>query len=188
MADGRNEARAMRILEIMNDFRTLQIHISSLMTRTAANPPDQQSHYLDGYVVLRQCAAESQAILATNYSPSNIGLQAGHVPETEVQKATLQRIILDASTRRFQAHKIYLRASAAMRWIQTRTQLLRGEKPGPGHANGLRAIDQRLRQELEQITDVHVVNDLRNADRRKGYWLDEDPVLERMLAWIRRQR
>jgi hypothetical protein len=33
-----------------------------------------------------------------------------------------------------------------------------------------------------------VVTDLRTVDRRKGYWLDEDPTLERMLAWIRIQR
>ncbi|EXJ89716.1 hypothetical protein A1O3_02783 [Capronia epimyces CBS 606.96] len=183
-----NEARAIRILEIMNDFRTLQVHISSLITRTEATPPDEQSYYLDGYVVLRQCAAESQAILATLYNPGNLGLQSGHIPETEVQKATLQRIILDASTRRLQAHKIYLRASAAMRWVQMRAQLLRGEKPSQRHVNGLRAIDQRLREELNQITDEHVVNDLHTADRRMGYWLDEDPTLERMLTWIRMQR
>ncbi|EXJ95608.1 hypothetical protein A1O1_00730 [Capronia coronata CBS 617.96] len=188
MADGRNEARAMRILEIMNDFRTLQIHIASLITRNEATPSDEQFYYLDGYVVLRQCEAESQAILATHYNPGNIGLQSGHVAETEVQKATLQRIILDASTRRFQAHKIYLRASAAMRWVQMRAQLLHGDKPSQRHLNGLQAVDQRLRQELNQITDDHVINDLRNADRRKGYWLDEDPNLERMLTWIRLQR
>ena len=86
-----NEARAMRILEIMNDFRTLQIHINSLITRREASPPDQHSYYLDGYVVLRQCAAESQAILATHYNPGNLGLQSGQVDETEVTKATLQR-------------------------------------------------------------------------------------------------
>ncbi|KAK6365001.1 uncharacterized protein PV06_04449 [Exophiala oligosperma] len=188
MADGRNEARAMRILEVMNDFRTLQIHISSLITRNEAHPPDRHSYYLDGYVVLRQSAAESQAILATHFNPGNIGLQAGQVDESEVTKATMQRIILDACTRRFQAHKIYLRASAAMRWVQMRIQLLRGEKPGPRHVNSLRAIDQRLRQELNDITDEHVVGDLRNADRRKGYWIDEDPTLDRMLSWIRMQR
>ncbi|KAK5064552.1 hypothetical protein LTR84_000385 [Exophiala bonariae] len=188
MADGKNEARALRILEIMNDFRTLQLHISSLITRNEAHPPDQHSYYLDGYVVLRQGAAESQAILATHYNPGNLGLQAGNIPETEVQKATLQRIILDSSTRRLQAHKIYLRASAAMRWIQMRAQILKGEAPSPRHANALRAIDNRLHEELNQITDQHVVNDLRNADRRKGYWVDEDPTLERMLSWIRMQR
>ncbi|KIW14944.1 hypothetical protein PV08_07731 [Exophiala spinifera] len=178
----------MRILEVMNDFRTLQIHISSLITRSEANPPDQQSYYLDGYVVLRQCAAESQAILATHFNPGNIGLQAGQVDTSEVTKAAMQRIILDACTRRLQAHKIYLRASAAMRWVQMRIQLLTGEKPGPRHMTSLQAIDQRLRQELNDITDEHVVSDLRRADRRKGYWIDEDPSLERMLAWIRLQR
>ena len=86
-----NEARAVRVLEVMNDFRTIQLHINSLTTRNEANPPDQQSYYLDGYVVLRQCAAESEAILATHYNPGNLGLQSGHIPETEVQKATLQR-------------------------------------------------------------------------------------------------
>jgi hypothetical protein len=156
----------MRVLEIMNDFRTLQVHINSLTTRSDAHPPDTQSYYLDGYVVLRQCEAESQAILAMHYNPGNLGLQSGPIAETEVQKATLQRfattfgsartealgsntvcrIILDAGTRRLQAHKIYLRASAAMRWVQMRAQLLRGEKPGPRHVDGLRAIDRRLRE------------------------------------------
>src|ERR1700761_4811987 len=86
-----NEARAMRVMELMNDFRTLQIHITSLITRSEASPPDQQSQYLDGYVVLRQSAAESQAVLAGHFNPGSLGLQAGNVPETEVQKATLQR-------------------------------------------------------------------------------------------------
>jgi len=86
-----NEARAMRILEIMNDFRTLQLHISSHITRTQANPPDQQSYWADGFVVLRQCAADAQAILATHYNPGSIGLQSGQVGESEVHKATLQR-------------------------------------------------------------------------------------------------
>jgi hypothetical protein len=148
----------------MNDFRTLQLHINSLITRSEASPPDQESYYLDGYVILRQCAAESQAVLAGHFNPGSLGLQAGNVPETEVQKAALQRyglwniqprdvapdemnrIILDASTRRFQAHKIYLRASAGIRWVQMRAQVLRGEKPAPKHANALRAVDQRLRQ------------------------------------------
>lgn len=83
----------MRIMEIMNDFRTLQHHILSLIGRAQTSPPDEQSYYLDGYVVLRQCAAESQAILAAHYNTTNLGLQTGHVPETEVQKATLQRCV-----------------------------------------------------------------------------------------------
>lgn len=43
-------------------------------------------------------------------------------------------------------------------------------------------------QELNSVTDEHVMRDLRTADRRKHYWVDEDPSLERMLQWIRLQR
>jgi flagellar hook-associated protein FlgK len=43
-------------------------------------------------------------------------------------------------------------------------------------------------QEISRITDEYVVSDLRAADRRAGHWLDDDPTLERMLAWIRVQR
>ena len=43
-------------------------------------------------------------------------------------------------------------------------------------------------QELSQITDDHVMSDLRGADRRKAYWVDEDPSLDRILSWIRMQR
>lgn len=83
----------MRILEIMNDFRTLQHHIASFVTRPSASPPNQDSYYLDGYVVLRQCSAESQAILASHYNPGNLGIQTGTLSETEVEKATLQRYV-----------------------------------------------------------------------------------------------
>jgi hypothetical protein len=86
-----NEARAMRILEIMNDFRTLHLHISSHINRAQSNPPDDESYYADGFVVLRQCDADARAILATLYNPGIIGLQPGNVGESEVHKATLQR-------------------------------------------------------------------------------------------------
>jgi hypothetical protein len=76
----------------MNDFRTIQLHISSHISRAQANPPDQQSYYADGYIVLRQCSADGQAILATHFNQGSLGL-AGGISESEVQKATLQRWI-----------------------------------------------------------------------------------------------
>ncbi len=85
-----NEARALRVVEIMNDFRTIQLHISSHISRNQAHPPDPQFYYADGYVVLRQCSAEGQAILATHFNPGTLGLSGG-INESEVQKATLQR-------------------------------------------------------------------------------------------------
>lgn len=86
-----NRARATRILEIMNDFRTLQLHISSHITRAENSPPSREQFYLDGYQVLRQCSADAQAILATHYNPGSLGLQGGAVGQSEVDKATLQR-------------------------------------------------------------------------------------------------
>lgn len=74
----------------MNDFRTIQLHISSHISRLQGQAPDQQSYYADGYVVLRHCSAEGQAILATHFNPGNLGL-AGDINESEIQKATLQR-------------------------------------------------------------------------------------------------
>lgn len=91
--ESENEARALRVLEIMNDFRTLQVHITSLVTRPEAEAPDAASRYLDGYALLRQCNAEAQAILATQYNPGSLGIEPGRVPDTEVQKATLQRYV-----------------------------------------------------------------------------------------------
>jgi hypothetical protein len=159
----------MRILEIMNDFRTLHLHISSHTTRPQSSPPDTTSYYHNGYVVMRQCKADAEAILAAHYNHGDFGTQVGGAGDSEVQKTTMQRsviqtahatapsshhlgnnideqprIILDASTRRFQAHKVYLRAAAATRWVNMRQQILRGEKPNGQHANALRAIDRRL--------------------------------------------
>lgn len=85
-----NEARALRVVELMNDFRTIQLHITSHISRPQAHPPNQQAYYADGYVVLRHCSAEGQAILATHFNPGSLGLGGG-ISESEVQKATLQR-------------------------------------------------------------------------------------------------
>lgn len=57
-----------------------------------------------------------------------------------------------------------------------------------GHSSTITHANIFIRQELNNITDDAVVNDLRAADRRKNFWLEEDPSLERMLQWIRRQR
>lgn len=86
-----NEARALRVVEIMNDFRTLQIHISTHLSRPQASPPNDESYYEEGYVVLRQCHAEAQAVLATHFNPGDIGLESGNIGEGEHQKATLRR-------------------------------------------------------------------------------------------------
>ena len=53
--------------------------------------------------------------------------------------------MLDASARRFRVQKIYLRAVAAMRWINTRRQILQGQKPHAGHTAALQQAENALR-------------------------------------------
>lgn len=58
----------------------------------------------------------------------------------------MNRILLDASARRFQAQKIYLRAAAAIRWVNTRNTILRGYSPSNGNLSALlQQVDSTLR-------------------------------------------
>ena len=78
-----NDARAMRVAEVMNDFRTLQ----HLITQLEANP-SADDYYEEGYQILRQCHTEAQAVLNSQYDTG--ALQAsGSVGEQE--KRQLQR-------------------------------------------------------------------------------------------------
>lgn len=52
---------------------------------------------------------------------------------------------MDASIRRFRSYKIYMRASAALRWMNARSQLLKGERPTPAHARDLHRISSTMR-------------------------------------------
>ncbi len=57
-----NEARALRIAEIMNDFRTLQLHIYQLKT----DPPGGDQ-WEEGYMLMRQCIMEAQDLLTSQF-------------------------------------------------------------------------------------------------------------------------
>ena len=58
----------------------------------------------------------------------------------------LDRVILDAAARRFQAHKIYLRAAAAKRWAMHRYNILGGQRPTQAHAAQLKAVSNSFKQ------------------------------------------
>lgn len=190
-----NQARAMRVAEIINDYRTLLLHIS----QQQVDAP-QEEYYADGFVILRESLASAQTLMAANYQPCPVTGQGN----AETEKAELQRyihlpfnlpfhsshpkkktkikikknhpntsprVILDGSARRFQAHKIYLRAAAARRWAMTRDS-----SPKTAAAS--------LHQDLARVTDQHVVADLRAADMRAGHWVEEDPSLEAIRRWM----
>ena len=54
-------------------------------------------------------------------------------------------IITDAAVRRFRAQRIYVRATAALRWVNSRAAILRGERAHAGHAAALQQIRNNLR-------------------------------------------
>lgn len=76
-----NEARALRVTEIINDFRTLQHNIIRLQVLPPAGEGMGR-----GYEIMRQCAQEAQVLLSRPFE-----LQAMAPGNSENQKAQLQR-------------------------------------------------------------------------------------------------
>ncbi|CAN9132252.1 unnamed protein product [Alternaria alternata] len=79
MSDGLNDARAMRVAEIMTDFRNLQHYLVQLRAT-----PTAEEYYLEGYSLLRQCTSEAQTILQTPFSGS--ASSGSGDPESEKQQ------------------------------------------------------------------------------------------------------
>lgn len=79
-----NEARAMRIAEILSDFRHLQHYIANIRAN-----PSAEDYYEEGYCVLRQCAEEAHTLLAQPY------VCQGAEPDgdSEREKDQLQRCV-----------------------------------------------------------------------------------------------
>ncbi len=73
----------MRVAEIMNDFRNLQHYIAQIK----ANPSPEE-HYEEGYAILRQCAADAQAVLTAHYDS---GLLQVPTNNGECERLQLQR-------------------------------------------------------------------------------------------------
>ncbi|KAK7539179.1 hypothetical protein IWX49DRAFT_635966 [Phyllosticta citricarpa] len=176
MADGMNHVRAIRIAEIMNDFRRLQHQIAEI---TSCQPLQQSN--IEACTILQQCAVEARNVLIapscnTTDMESNV----------ELEKKQLKAIICDASIRRFKCQCIYLRASATRRWVNSRDKLLGNQKARGCQVQKLQAIDRELKAELENITDDYVDYCLRAEDLLQGKWLDEDPGLSTIQQYLYR--
>ena len=81
-----NEARAMRVAEIMNDYQTLQRRLAQAQ---APSPPDGYTQ--EGYEILGQCRAEAQAVLAAPFPTELLQPPAG---PGVAEKRQLQRYVL----------------------------------------------------------------------------------------------
>lgn len=78
-----NEARAMRVAEVMNDFQRLQQYL--MQTQPS---PSVDDYYEEGYEMLRQCRAAAIAVLSAEYDPD---LRQSPNESDEVEKRHLQR-------------------------------------------------------------------------------------------------
>lgn len=136
--DGLNECRTARVAEILSDFRTLQYYIISAQT----DPDDARDYHTEGWATLRQCAIDGHHILECAADTRVPVAQGG---EKEQTKAELKQVLLDAFSRRHEGQKIYMRQSAARRWIECRDLILRGNRPVQAARQQLRACDGRLR-------------------------------------------
>ena len=63
-------------------------------------------------------------------------------------------VLLDSSARRFQAKRIYLRASAAARWINTRNALPQAQVSDEQQAATLEVQQQEIDNTLDQVSAV----------------------------------
>lgn len=75
----------MRVAEIINDYRTLLLHISQQNVNAS-----QEEYWEEGFVVLRESLASAQTLMSANYQPCPVTGQ-GNV---ETEKAELQRYSL----------------------------------------------------------------------------------------------
>ncbi|KAI9847120.1 MAG: hypothetical protein M1838_001003 [Thelocarpon superellum] len=160
----------------MEDYRTLQRQIVQIQT----DPSNVEDYYEQGYVVLRQCVLDAQTLLAAHFDPTP---PATPDSNDEQERTQLQRVLLDAGTRRFQAQKIYQQATAAERWAHYREGILQGARPQAAHAAALQATTHHLRAELSLITDESVYGQLSRRDRQAGRWTAEDPSLQLIRQW-----
>lgn len=84
-----NHARAMRIAEIIADFRSLQHFLASIRMNPSADEYDEEA-----YIVLRQCAANANALLAQPFNPQSPSPQG----DEEAEKIALQQSVHDAAS------------------------------------------------------------------------------------------
>lgn len=71
----------MRVAEMMTDFRNIQNYIASIRAS-----PSAEEYNEEGYLVLRRCVAEAQALLAQPFQA-----QSGSNGDEEQDKMHLRR-------------------------------------------------------------------------------------------------
>lgn len=80
-----NQARALRVAEIINDYRTLLLHICE---ETIPSPIEE--YFEEGHVIMREGHTAAQALMGSNYTPAAVPSNASN---EEAERAELQRCV-----------------------------------------------------------------------------------------------
>lgn len=83
--DGLNDARAMRIAEVVTDYQQIQNAILQYQPNLSQAPASST-----GNVILRQCLAEANALLAAPFAGGDVAMPASPGEDT---KKNLQRCV-----------------------------------------------------------------------------------------------
>jgi hypothetical protein len=102
MADGKNEARILRITQLLHEARTLRTQLRRLIRQY--KPATLRDANLVGRVVMRRCATEYCGLKAEPIL--NFHSKPGAGDTSESQKLVLQSFLLKAASQRFHAHDI----------------------------------------------------------------------------------
>jgi hypothetical protein len=78
-----NDARAMRVAELMNDYRTLQLHIS----QQGSGVPSTPERSLEGYRVMIESVQAARRLLSVSFSNT----PSRSVGDSETQREQLQQ-------------------------------------------------------------------------------------------------
>lgn len=100
-----NQARAMRVAEIMQDFRTVQNYLAGVRPQIPRHDANQE-----GYLLIRQCLHEAQQLIAQPYAASGSHPRG----DAEKEKAQLRQYVelkfpCHASTEHFITESLWTR-------------------------------------------------------------------------------
>lgn len=80
-----NEARALRVTEVLRDYQNIQRRIAHIQAN-----PDQDEYHEVGYTTIRQCHADARTLLNLAYPPEMLHPPSG---PNEAEKRQLQRYV-----------------------------------------------------------------------------------------------
>lgn len=134
----------------MTDFRNIQHRIAAIRCM-----PSREEFNEDGFVLLRQTQSEAKALLSQPFEQTARGRGTEEQHKVQLRRLVYaglkngvdcsdlsieNRIIVDAAVRRHRAQKVFLRATAALRWVNSRAAILQGQRVQAIHQHALHQI------------------------------------------------